>query len=343
LITLEHSKSLLNLSHVSTDAHLDLNHHAAKAHVAKSYARHLTLTLTDPVAMESSTATLPNKPGAKLALSTFAPSTPPTGALAHTLVVFLTGLGMPRASYLAAAAQLIERRRAASKPVPPLLAFDRYGQGESDPDPTDAPGSPYGHDMRSAVDDLHALLAQLAPRLFGSGSPQQTDAEQAQVQVQVQEQPWLVLVGNSIGTSIARLYAAAHPGTVAGLLLLDPMVANTDFVSLFPDPDAPAFDAAEVARNGLSAAELRHARAVTQRMFHPTVPNAERMDRRNAAALLPYADRPKLPDGPGGRAPVLVVVGHDPETFAVQNEMVCLCCAGVELGCADSALTPLVA
>jgi pimeloyl-ACP methyl ester carboxylesterase len=264
------------------------------------------------MAMEPSTVVLPNKPGARLAISTYAPSTPLSGSLSTTLVVFVNGLGMPRASWLSAASQLIASRTQAGKPLPPFLAYDRYGQlgGESEPDPTDAPGTPYGHDLNASVGDLHELLKLEVPKLFGGKGA--VDVEKVS----------LVLVGNSIGTAIARLFAAAYPGTVEALLFLDPMIANTDFVSLYPDPDAADFDQAALEKNGLTVEQLRAARLVTHKMFHPSSPNAEKLDRRTAAALLPYADQPKLPNGPSGMAPVLIVAGHDVETFAMQSEMV---------------------
>jgi pimeloyl-ACP methyl ester carboxylesterase len=266
--------------------------------------------------MEASKVVLPHKPGASIAISSYAPPAPLSGALSNTLVVLLTGLGMPRTSYLPAAAKLIETRTQASKPMPPILTYDRYGQlmGESDPDPSDAPGTPYGHDMTATVNDLHELLKLEVPNFFGA------DAKVEQIR--------LILTGNSIGTAIARLYATAYPGTVDALLLLDPMIANTDFVSVYPDPDAADFDQAALEKNGLTLEQLRAAREVTRKMFHPTSPNGEKLDRRNAAALLPDADKPKLPNGPSGQPPVLVVAGHDVETFAMQSEMVCPLSAG---------------
>jgi len=50
------------------------------------------------------------------------------------------------------------------------------------------------------------------------------------------------------------------------------------------------------------------------------VPNGEKLDRRDLAQLLPHADEPDLPAGPDGKPPILVVVGHDWDEFADQNE-----------------------
>ena len=219
--------------------------------------------------MESRSVTLPNKLGAALHLSTFFPATSARVPYADTFVVFLNGLALPSSSWFPAAERLISHRHdEAGLPLPALLCYDRYGQGESDPDPTDPPGTPYG--------------------------------------------------------ALARLYAGAHPGRVEGLLFLDSMMANTDFVSLFPDPDPATWGPDDDASlpPGVSPEDLRHARAEIAKLFHPTVPNRERLDRRYLPQLLPRADEPVLPPGPSGKMPLLTVVGHDWDTFAEENEQV---------------------
>lgn len=153
------------------------------------------------------------------------------------------------------------------------------------------------------VEDLHQLLVQVCEDVLQLAAPENGGDTR------------LVFVANSIGCAIARLYAAAHPGTAAGFLFLDSMMANTDFVSLFPDPDAPEFEPGNLPE-GVSAEDVRHAREQYQRMFHPTVPNHEHFDRRDLRELLPFADKPLLPAGPGGHDPVLTVVGHDWHVFA---------------------------
>jgi hypothetical protein len=52
--------------------------------------------------------------------------------------------------------------------------------------------------------------------------------------------------------------------------------------------------------------------------FHPSVPNPERLDRRNLPQLLPHPDGPKLSLLPEPKK--LVVVGHDWDEFADQCE-----------------------
>lgn len=101
-------------------------------------------------------------------------------------------------------------------------------------------------------------------------------------------------------------------------LFLDSMMANTDFVSLFPDPDAADFDP-DALPDDLSVEDIRHARREYDRMFRPSVPNREHFDRRDLRELLPHADRPLLPHGPDGKRPLVTVVGHDWEVFAQQS------------------------
>jgi hypothetical protein len=40
---------------------------------------------------------------------------------------------------------------------------------------------------------------------------------------------------------VARLYAGEYPSTVSAIQFLDSMMADCDFVSIWPDPDAPGF------------------------------------------------------------------------------------------------------
>lgn len=129
----------------------------------------------------------------------------------------------------------------------------------------------------------------------------------------------LVLVANWIGCALVRLYAQEYPGTVAGLLLLDSVLANSDFVSIFPDPDAKGFDASSLAA-GVTADALRESREGVRRIFHPDVGSKEGLSRKNLAQLLPASDGPVL-QGPseGRHGPYVTVVGHDFEAFAEES------------------------
>ena len=262
--------------------------------------------------MEDQNIALNTKPGASLHVSFLHPRPTNHNPLSDTLVVFLNGLALPCAAWSETVDHLLNlgtERNNNNKPTPALVCYDRYGQGKSDSDPTDTPDSPYGHDARAAVADLHQLLTQLS-----------RDSLHRPL-----EDLRLVLVCNSIGCVLARLYAAEHPGRVEAYVFLDSMMANTDFVSIFPDPDSRDFDDSQLPE-GVTADDLRHARTKFRDFFHPTVPNSEHLDRRNLRELLPHADGPALPDGPGGKSPMLVVVGHDWDEFAEQCKHVS--CAG---------------
>lgn len=90
-----------------------------------------------------------------------------------------------------------------------VCAYDRpgtvVGEGTSRSDPVPQPTH-----AAAAADDLHALLATIGER-----------------------RP-VVLVGHSIGGTIVRLYAAAHPDDVAGMVLVD---AASEFLQDAETPD----------------------------------------------------------------------------------------------------------
>ncbi|PYH42443.1 alpha/beta fold hydrolase [Aspergillus saccharolyticus JOP 1030-1] len=188
---------------------------------------------------------LATKPSAQLCYSFY----PAVGAANSCLVVFVNGLGLPQSSWEG----VIERLQAQppASGLPAMLTYDRYGQGQTtDRDPGDirAEDPMHGHDTLTVVRDLHQLLTQIASDKMGT---------------ELSRLP-LVVVSNSIGGALARLYAQEHPGTVAGLLFLDSVLANSDFVSIYPDPDASGFDLASLPE-GVTADALRAARAYMQR------------------------------------------------------------------------------
>jgi hypothetical protein len=111
------------------------------------------------------------------------------------------------------------------------------------------------------------------------------------------------------------LYANAYPTTISGIIFLDSIMANVDLVRLWPDVDAPEFDGSMLPENA-TVEEIRRVREQYKQRFHVSAPNPEGLDRSNLASLLPHADGPVL----SGK-PYLTVVGHDPETFAQENEV----------------------
>ncbi|KAI1130390.1 Alpha/Beta hydrolase protein [Nemania abortiva] len=225
----------------------------------------------------------------------------------NILVVFLNGLVAPQSFWLPIMALILRRLNAvgadtgSDAPRPQMLAYDRYGQGRTiDRDPGDeGKEEGYGHDTLDVVRDLHQLIIQTT-----RDSDNRPKA--------------IMFVANSIGCAIARLYAEQYPETVAGMLLLDSIMANSDFVSIFPDPDSPDFDPASLPAD-VTVEMLYETRRKFREVFHPSVKNPEGLDRRNLANLLPDADKPLLTNGFDGKAPFVAVVGHDPEWFAKES------------------------
>ncbi|KAI1393950.1 alpha/beta-hydrolase [Hypoxylon trugodes] len=254
---------------------------------------------------------LPHKPDTPLSYRFL----PGQGPLSTThLVVFLNGLIVSQAGWELTIEHLQKRWTEHSRGTsyPSLLTYDRYGQGESSRDPTDEQNGGV-HDIREVVRDLHALV-QYIWETKTRNIQNRSGVEQAKEA----PQPKLVFVSNSIGCVIARLYTETYPGIVEGLLLLDSNIANSDLVSVFPDPDAPGFDP-KVLPSDATVEELRRTRAAYDSYFRPSVPNPEHLDRRNIADLLPLSDAPPL-QGPGSIGPWITVVGHDWETFAEEGE-----------------------
>ncbi|KAI9733777.1 MAG: hypothetical protein M1835_003414 [Candelina submexicana] len=94
-------------------------------------------------------------------------------------------------------------------------------------------------------------------------------------------------------------------------------MANSDFISMWPDPDAADFNASSLPE-GVTPEFCKETRAVYGKLFHPSVPNQENLIRNNLAQLLPFSDAPKL-IGPREGTPLVTVVGHDPDYFAEES------------------------
>jgi pimeloyl-ACP methyl ester carboxylesterase len=191
----------------------------------------------------------------------------------------------PQASWHPVAAKV---QAAMGKAAFSMLSYDRFGQGiTAKRDPTTA-ATEFGSDLDEVVRDLSSIIQQIGPT------------------------SQLLLIGNSIGCAIARHYTAQTPGRVAGLILLDSIIANSDFADdMFPSPDAADLP--------LDRAELLRARQIIHKMFSPDLPSAQGFDRRNMRTLMPHADKPVL-EGVGG-PPLISVLAHDPEHFAQDSLM----------------------
>lgn len=255
-----------------------------------------------PREVGSGTIKLPSKPGATNHY-TFARGSPTP----HCLVVFLNGLMADKASWLAVMASLFRSPRAVSYGIPSMLAYDRFGQGVTeDRDPLELGREKgHGHDVADAAVDLHELISQISSKQLSSMSSQLR----------------IVFVANSIGCAIARLYAQQRPGIVVGLLLLDSIMANSNF-DWWPNPDLDGFNPEVDLPADVSVEVLREQRARFASSFHPDVANREGLSRRNLAQLLPDSDSPRLV-GPDSRGPWVTVVGHDFEKFADESLQVC--------------------
>ncbi|EEU37002.1 uncharacterized protein NECHADRAFT_52191 [Fusarium vanettenii 77-13-4] len=243
---------------------------------------------------------LETKPTARLCYS-FSPAT--TSTTEQTLVVFVNGLGLPQAGWASTIARL---RELSPQKLPAILTYDRFGQGQSvDRDPADegAADPSHAHDCMSVVRDMRQLIAQIAKDKMNAEEPDNLR---------------IVFVGNSVGCSLIRLYAQEYPNVVAGILFLDSTLTDTDFVSLFPDPDAKSFD--PNLPPGVTAESLRDAREKIRQRFHPDVGSQEGLSRRNLFQLLPRADSPPLYKAREA-APYIQVLGHDFEFFAERAEM----------------------
>ena len=181
-----------------------------------------------------------------------------------------------------------------------MLAYDRYGVGMSDRDPLDRGREEgHGHDCQDAAGDLGFLIQH-----FEKGQKLK-----------------VVLVANSIGCAIARLFAERNP--VAAVLFLDSIMADSNF-DFWPNPDAPGFDARSLPAD-VSVPILRQQREKFAAVFRPDAINREGLSRRNLARLLPHCDAPMLlgatftTEEPGGGSPWVTVVGHDFDAFAAES------------------------
>ncbi|KAF5004975.1 hypothetical protein FDECE_8554 [Fusarium decemcellulare] len=245
---------------------------------------------------------LATKPTAQLCYS-FSPSTASEKAN-PALIVFVNGLGLPQVGWAPTIAKL---RELSPQGLPAVLTYDRFGQGQStDRDPNDegAADPRHAHDCISAIRDTRQLITQISKEKLGIDNPDNAK---------------LVMVSNSIGCSLVRLYAQEYPGTVSGIAFLDSTLTDTDFVSLVPDPDSSDFDGSKLP-SGVTPEHLRNAREQIGKRFHPDVGNQEGLSRKNLFQLLPHAGSPPLYKE-GEKGPYITVLGHDFDYFAERCEI----------------------
>lgn len=239
---------------------------------------------------------LKTKPTSQLCFNLILPTPPHSSSI---LIVFVNGLGMPQLGWEQAIRKFQDLDHGFT---PAILTYDRFGQGKTeDRDPADehAEDPSHAHDCMAVVADLHQLVTQILTEKMGVATTQQLP---------------LLMVGNSIGCSIIRLYASTYPGTLAGAVFLDSTLTDTDFVSIFPDPDAEDFDSIKLP-NEVNPENLREARRKMGSIFHPSIGSKEGLSRRNLITLLPRSDAPCLV-GYGDEPMFVDVIGHDFRTFA---------------------------
>ncbi|KAL4731374.1 hypothetical protein ACLX1H_000340 [Fusarium chlamydosporum] len=235
---------------------------------------------------------LDTKPSAQLSYSftasTVSKDTNPT------FIVFVNGMVAPQTSWVPTISKLKEL---SPQGLPAILTFDRFGQGQTtDRDPSDegAADPTHAHDAMDVVHDMRQLITQILKEKMEFEEP---------------DSARLFLIGNSIGCAFSRLYAGEYP-----VMLLDSVLTDTDFVSVFPDPDAANFNADSLP-SGVSVEEIRVVREETRKRFHPSIGSKEGLTRKNLSQLLPKADSPVLPKV-DGKEPYVTVLGHDFEFFA---------------------------
>lgn len=219
-------------------------------------------------------------------------------------LVFINGLGLPQAFWQPCLQLLQDSLSSDDSDIGSVkviaTTYDRYAQGLSR---TEGNGLPEKHDLADAAEDLDHIISRIR-------SLQKEELSKARI----------VLVAHSIGVPLARLYLGRHSlshNQVIGAVFLDSNIANINMASLLPDPASPDFDASKLPTD-TSVDELKWTRANYERMFAPSAPNPENLDRSNLPDLLSCADKPKLV-GESTSDFQLTVVAHDPDAFATEG------------------------
>lgn len=256
---------------------------------------------------------LQTKPSARIGYS-FVPNTTHSPGRANRLLVFLGGIDVPRKLWQGTFTRLAELARSKGLELPPMLAYDRYGVGQSDHDPSDAGKSPEGyHDVMEVKRDLRQLLIQIAHRKIGYAEHELNSLR-------------IVFCAHSLGCCIARLYAMSFPGTVEALLLIDSAISSTPAMKFVPDPDIP--DDWETRRylvpEGVTPEMCRQAIRITHKIPYSghALTTRERIHWTNMPQLLPFSYAPKL-RGPENGLPLVTVVMNDSEISIRNISKVC--------------------
>ncbi|KAE8454180.1 hypothetical protein EG329_005105 [Mollisiaceae sp. DMI_Dod_QoI] len=217
----------------------------------------------------------------------------------ETLIVYVTGIDNPGAIWFPTVHALLDLDT--SENLPPMLIYDRVGQGNSIGKNADVPGRPkrHGRDCLEAAHDIRDVVTQIGQRL--GIRPKDIDDLR------------IFFVASSIGAAICRLYAGSYPKTVSALIIIDSTLANFDTVSIFPDSQAPGFEERSLP-SGITSQLCQDARRIIGAHYKSTSPNKEGLWRGNLPALLPHSDEPKIV-GPSVRTPYITVIEHDRQKF----------------------------
>lgn len=222
-------------------------------------------------------------------------------------VVFLGGLLVPMASWDSVIALLEAGRQSCQKAVViNCLRYDRYGLAETKD--RNSAHETKSHDLTDSVVELHQIIDAVILKHHATSSDTTTSTSTSLP-------PQIIFVGHSIGVVLARLYMNTYPGTISALLSVDTNPTNTDFVSIYPDPDSTTFNPTTDLPDGTTVADLRHLRTITELAFGPTQPNPESLNRSTVQTLLPSPSEPKLL-GPDGKGPYVTVMSNDPAKLA---------------------------
>jgi pimeloyl-ACP methyl ester carboxylesterase len=258
------------------------------------------------------------KSSAQLSFS-FVSSDDKTAVPPEQLLVFLSGLDNPAYVWQRTLNKLVEFARANSVELPPMLFYDRFGVGKSDPDPKDeGKKSEEYHDCNDSVSDLRGLIVHILGQQYELNSSAKSKVR-------------IVFCAHSFGVCVARLYAQAFPGTVEGLLILDSAIAAIPAEKLIPNPDIPEEWSSRQTWGGL---EFPDESVITAEMCRDairktraspisgyTMTTRERIRWNNMPQLLPFSDRPKL-QGPTARLPLVTVIVADPKVSIRRQALV---------------------
>jgi len=264
--------------------------------------------------IENGSIRLRTKPSAQLRYSFVPKAGNNAGRNPERLLIFLSGLDSPKTVWQGTISRLADLAQTNGLDLPPLLAYDRFGVGKSDQDPTDVgkPPEEY-HDGMDAVRDLRQLLIQIAE--------QKLDREESEL-----DKLRIAFCAHSFGVCIARLYAQMFPGTVEALLIMDSALSNSLAEKFVPNPDIP--EEWEEAQGwlppGTTPEMCRDAirKVIRSNISGYAMATRERIRWTNMPEMLPFNDRPRL-RGPEPNLPLVTVMCCDPDVSIRTLSKVC--------------------